>query len=189
MRLELVETEKQKTLTKDLICNNHSYVPTYKSVGRKIDWLIYDNDELMGMIGIGSSTYPPCKDILRHLNITKDDYRKMFNNFGNNWRFCFSNKKKNLGTQTLKAFRKDAPIQWKLKYGDTLKYIITFVGAGKTGAVYRADNWELIGKTAGLPKHKSSSMKWHDNAELKKLFVKPTGENKKLIFIKHLKKN
>jgi hypothetical protein len=29
-------------------------------------------------------------------------------------------------------------------------------------------------------------MKWHDNAELKKLFVKPTGENKKIILIKSL---
>jgi hypothetical protein len=47
-----------------------------------------------------------------------------------------------------------------------------------------ADNWKKIGETAGLPAHKSSSMKWNNNAELKELFVKPTGENKKIIFIK-----
>jgi hypothetical protein len=45
----------------------------------------------------------------------------------------------------------------------------------------------MIGETAGLPKHKSSSMKWNNKQELKELFVKPTGENKKLIFIKRLK--
>ena len=29
-------------------------------------------------------------------------------------------------------------------------------------------------------------MKWNDKKELKELFVKPTGENKKLIFIKKI---
>jgi len=44
----------------------------------------------------------------------------------------------------------------------------------------------MIGETAGLPKHKSSSMKWNNKKELKELFVKPTGENKKLIFIRRI---
>ena len=44
----------------------------------------------------------------------------------------------------------------------------------------------MIGQTAGLPKHKSVSMKWHSSEELKELYVKPTGENKKLIFIKKI---
>ena len=72
------------------------------------------------------------------------------------------------------------------KYGNELKHIITFVGGDRDGAVYKADNWNFIGKTAGLPKHKSVSMKWNNKEELKKLYVKPTGENKKLIFIKSL---
>jgi len=65
-----------------------------------------------------------------------------------------------------------------------LVHLFTFVGGGNSGAVYKADNWELIGKTAGLPKHKSSSMKWNTKKQLKELFVKPTGENRKLIFVK-----
>ena len=48
------------------------------------------------------------------------------------------------------------------------------------------DNWNFIGETSGLPKHKSSSMKWNTKEELKTLFVKPTGENKKLIFGKKI---
>ena len=93
---------------------------------------------------------------------------------------------KNGGTQILKQLRNLAPKAWKEKYGDDLKYLITFVGGGNNGAVYKADNWKMIGETAGLPKHKSSSMKWNNKEELKKLFVKPTGENKKLIFIKEI---
>ena len=62
-----------------------------------------------------------------------------------------------------------------------------FVGGGNNGAVYKADNWKHIGFTAGLPEHKSSSMKWDNKDKLKNLFVKPTGENKKMIFIKEIK--
>ncbi len=93
----------------------------------------------------------------------------------------------NAGSQILKQLRQLAPIEWKKKYGDDLKYLITFVGGGNNGAVYKADNWEMIGETAGLPKHKSSSMKWNNKEELKDLFVKPTGENKKMIFIRRIK--
>jgi hypothetical protein len=190
--IELVQvtTQEQKELVKNIIINNHSYVPTNSSVGRRIDWLIYYQDDLLpeciGMIGIGSSVYPPPKDILRHLSVSKEEYKSLFNSIANNWRFCFAKSIKNAGTQVLKQLRSKAPIAWKQKYGDDLKHIITFVGAGKNGAVYLADNWKKIGETAGLPQHKSSSMKWHSGEQLKELFVKPTGENKKIILIKDL---
>ena len=77
--------------------------------------------------------------------------------------------------------------RWKKKYGDDLNYILTFVGGGNNGAVYKADNWDMVGETAGLPKHKMVSMKWNDKEELKEKFVKPTGENKKLIFVTQAK--
>jgi hypothetical protein len=192
IELMQVKTPEQKELVKNIIENNHSYVPTNSSVGRRIDWLIYHQEEDMvlpeciGMIGLGSSVYPPPKDILRHLGMSKQEYKVAFNSIANNWRFCFSKRIKNAGTQVLKQLRQKAPGAWKEKYGDDLRCIITFVGAGKNGAVYLADNWKQIGETAGLPAHKSSSMKWHTGEELKELFVKPTGENKKIILIKDL---
>ena len=186
--IELIEvsTKEQKTLVKHIIENHHSYVPTNSSVGRRIDWLIYYDNEPVGMIGIGSSVYPPPKDILRHLNLSKDEYKAVFNTIANNWRFCMIKSIKNGGSQILKQLRQKAPSAWKTKYGNELNHIITFVGAGKNGAVYLADNWIKIGETAGLPKHKSSSMKWNTGEQLKELFVKPTGENKKIILIKKL---
>ena len=186
IELRLISNESDRELAKNIVENHHSYVPTYKSVGRRIDWLIYIDDELCGMIGIGSSTYPPCKDILRHLGMTKNDYKEQFNSFANNWRFCMMKSVKNAGTGILKRLRKQSPIEWKRKYGDDLKYLITFVGAGHNGAVYLADNWRCIGKTSGLPSHKSVSMKWDDGDMIKEKFVKPTGENAKLIFLKKL---
>lgn len=182
--LRLITNKNDRDIAKHIVENHHSYVPSFNSVGRRIDWLIYYDNEIVGMIGIGSSTYPPCKDILEKLSINKTQYKNIFNNIANNWRFCVTKHIPNLGTQVLKLLRQEAPIEWKKKYGDVLRYLITFVGGGNNGAVYKADNWEHIGYTAGLPKHKSSSMKWHSNDELKERFVKPNGENRKMIFIK-----
>jgi hypothetical protein len=187
--LRLVKTDEQKLIVQRIIGMYHSYVPTHRSVGRRIDWIVYDDDgfTIFGMIGIGSSIYPPSKDILRYIGKTKNEYKKIFNSIGSNWRFCMIAHQKNLGTQILKEFRKNAKIEWQKKYGDELKYIITFVGDGHDGAIYKADNWKCIGKTSGLPPHKSSSMKWNTNDELKETFVKPIGgELQKLIFIKEL---
>lgn len=188
VELKLITTEKDRKLAKYIVENHHSYVPTFSSVGRRIDWLVIVDGDVKGMIGIGSSTYPPCKDLLSHLHISKSDYKLIFNNIANNWRFCMVEKLPNIGTQVLKELRAQAPIAWKQKYGDDLLYLITFVAGGNNGAVYKADNWELIGKTSGLPSHKSVSMKWDDKEGIKQKFVKPTGENCKLIFFKSLSK-
>jgi len=190
MQLQLVESDIQKKLVKNIIEKHHSYVPTAKSVGRRIDWLIYEDDkfpsECIGMIGIGSSVYPPPKDMLNYIGMSKNEYKDNFNSFANNWRFCMTKSIKNAGTKILKQLRELAPIEWKNKYGDNLTHLITFVGGGNNGAVYKADNWNMIGETAGLPKHKSSSMKWDSGEQLKQKFVKPTGENKKIILYKYL---
>jgi len=191
MILVQVSSKEQKELVKQIIEKHHSYVPTNSSVGRRIDWLIYESDDFgsqpIGMIGLGSSVYPPPKDILIRMGLSMKEYRSIFNCVANNWRFCMSKSIKNAGTQILRQLRELAPIAWKEKYGNDLKVLITFVAGGNTGAVYRADNWEVIGKTAGLPKHKSSSMKWDNSEQLKEKFVKPTGENQKIILYKDIR--
>ena len=196
--IELVKDLSQKKVVKSIIENHHSYVASNDSVGRRIDWLVYHSDytnvlgleKPIGMIGIGSSVYPCPKDILNFLGKKADEYKepKHFNTIANNWRFCMTKSIKNAGTQILKQVRKQAPIEWKKKYGDDLKWLITFVAGGNNGAVYKADNWKQICETAGLPKHKAVSMKWNKD-DLNTMFVKPTGENKKIIFIKKLQKN
>ena len=195
--IELVRDISQKKVVKSIIENHHSYVASNDSVGRRIDWLVYHSDytnilgveKPIGMIGIGSSVYPCPKDILNFLGKKADEYKepKHFNTIANNWRFCMTKSIKNAGTQILKQVRKQAPIEWKKKYGDDLKWLITFVAGGNNGAVYKADNWKQIGETAGLAKErKSFSVKWNSAEYLKETFLPPTGENKKIIFIKKL---
>ena len=195
MKLELVNMEWQKKVVKRMIEKHHSYVPSNSSVGRRIDWLIYHPDYLnalgvpqaVGMIGVGSSVYPPPKDLLRYVGMSKSEYKDNFNSFANNWRFCMTKSIPNAGSQVLKQLRHHAPIEWEKKYKNFLTHILTFVGGGNNGAVYKADNWDMVGETAGLPKHKMVSMKWDGKEQLKEKFVKPTGENKKLIFVTQVK--
>ena len=56
-------------------------------------------------------------------------------------------------------------------------------GIHATGISYFKNN-----KVNTLSEHKSSSMKWDNSEELSKKFVKPTGENRKIIFYKYHKK-
>tara|TARA_Y100000004_G_scaffold160278_2_gene187619 strand:- start:606 stop:1184 length:579 start_codon:yes stop_codon:yes gene_type:complete len=192
MILKLVENDIQKAMVKRIIVKHHSYVPTHRSVGRRIDWLVYENDDFgskpVGMIGIGSSVYPPPKDLLRYVGMTKSEYKDNFNSFANNWRYCMTKSIPNAGSQILKQLRYLAPIEWEKKYKNFLSHLITFVGGDNNGAVYKSDNWEMVGETAGLPDHKSLSMKWDNKSQLKTKFVKPTGENKKLIFVTEIKR-
>ena len=191
MILQVVESDLQKRLVKSIITKHHSYVPSNRSVGRRIDWLIYEDDEFpsrcIGMIGIGSSVYPPPKDLLRYVGMTKSEYKDNFNSFANNWRFCMTTPIPNAGSRILKQLRHLAPIEWEKKYKNFLTHIITFVGGGNNGAVYKSDNWKMVGETSGLPSHNMVSMKWDNKEDLKEKFVKPTGENKKLIFVTQVK--
>jgi hypothetical protein len=161
IKFKLISTKSDWNIARTLVEQNHSYVPNLNTIGRHIDFLIEDENGFLGFVGIGSATYPPCKDVLNFLNCTKEDYKSIFNNLANNWRFCLVRKVPNIGTQVLKLFREYSKFYWKEKYGDELRYIITFVGAGHDGAIYKADNWKLVVKTSGLKKHKSFSMKWN----------------------------
>ena len=89
IKLVVANDKTSKNFIKETIKEFHSYVPSVSSVGRRIDWVVFNDDKPIGMIGIGSSVYPPPKDILTHINMTKNEYKNNFNQFANNWRFCF----------------------------------------------------------------------------------------------------
>ena len=146
LSLSVASDKNSKEFIKETIQNFHSYVPTTASVGRRIDWVVFNEGKPVGMIGIGSSVYPPPKDILNYVNMKKEEYKNNFNSFANNWRFCMREKIKNAGTQILKELRKQAPIMWKEKYGQELKYLITFVAGGNNGAVIKQITGFIVAK-------------------------------------------
>lgn len=184
IKIKIAETLQDKKEADYIVAKYHSYVSSTRTVGRCLKYLIYYQDEIIGTFWLGSGFKPTPKNILDYFNLSQSEYDKIFNTIADNKRFCVISRIPNIGSQILSRIRKRAKKDWRDKYGDELIAIITTIGDGKRGSVYLADNWVKIGETAGLPKRdKSVSMKWNNSNEIKERYVKPTGENKKIILI------
>ena len=184
INVRLAESTVDKKIADDIVVRFHSYVSTPKVVGRCLKYIInYDNNDV-GTFWIGSGFKPTPKDILNYFGMSQSEYDKIFNEVADNKRFCMVEKIPNLGSQILKQIRNRAREDWRNRYGDDLRAIVTTIGSEKNGSVYLADNWKPIGETAGLPPdRKSVSMKWDNKESISKKYVKPTGEDKKKILI------
>ena len=182
--ISIAETKNQKKIADNIVINYHSYVSKARTVGRVIKYIISYEEEIVGTFWLGSGFKPTPKSILNYFKVGQKQFDSIFNEVADNKRFCMVRHIPNLGTQILKKIRNRAKADWKEKYGNNLRAIVTTIGDGKKGSVYLADNWTKIGETAGLPSNrKSVSMKWDDNLSINEKFVKPTGENKKIILI------
>lgn len=180
----IAKTKQDKRIADEIVVKYHSYVSSARTVGRCIKYLISYDGKIVGTFWVGSGFKPTPKSILNYFNKSQSEFDAIFNTVADNKRFCMAESIPNLGTQILKKIRNRAKQDWHDKYGDELNAIVTTIGDGKKGSVYLADNWEKIGQTAGLPSNrKSVSMKWDDTDNIKEKYVKPTGENKKLILI------
>jgi len=188
IKIRIAETKQEKQIADKIVVDFHSYVKSPRTVGRCIKYIVSYENQDVATFWLGSGFKPTPKAILNFFNVSQSDYDKMFNEVADNKRFCIKeNPIKNFGSQVLSLIRKRAKDDWFNRYGNNLQAIITTIGDGKTGSVYLADNWQKIGKTAGLPKrNKSVSMKWNNKEEIQERYVKPTGENKKIILVKCL---
>ena len=141
-------------------------------VGRSLNYLIYKNKEIVGIIGVNS---PPL------------NYKKFNDFFGKGKELKFLNNnvfkliitEHNLGTKVLKLLRNTVLKDYKEKYREELMGLITFVEPPRTGAMYKADNWTYLGMTEGVQCHRRGDLgKW-----INKEWSEGT---KKLIFAKKL---
>jgi len=185
INIRIAETNGDKNIANNIVIDFHSYVSSPRTVGRCIKYIISYNTKDVATFWLGSGFKPTPKAILNFFKVSQKEFDKMFNEVADNKRFCIKeNPIPNFGSQILSRIRKRATTDWFNKYGNNLKGILTTIGDNKNGAVYLADNWKVIGKTAGLPKrNKSVSMKWNTKEEISERYIKPTGENKKLILI------
>jgi len=180
--VELAESTADKQLCDKFVVEHHSYVANAKTVGRVLKYMIFVDAKFYGTFWLGSGFKPTPKALLNHLGLSQKEFDPLFNTIADNKRFCVKGGVPNVGSRILRAVRTRAKEDWHNRYGDDLRAIVTTIGGGKTGAVYLADNWVVIGETSGLPSaRKSVSMKWDDGDKIAERFVKPTGENKKLI--------
>ena len=126
-----------------------SHYPKSKGiVGRALCYLIYLDKELAGIIGCAS----PPKNYKIFQEFMKCDEKF----FVNNNVFRLIKHEKNLGTRVLKLFRNQIRGDYRDKFGDDLIGIVTFVEKPRTGALYKADNWTLLGETQGKRMRRNS---------------------------------
>lgn len=133
------------------------YVANNGQIGRQLHYLIYVDEDIVGII-TGASCVYSVRARNNFFNILPENRTEKLNGIINNTVFRVETSFPNLGTQVLKLFRNQARADWYELYGDYVIGFETFVfGDNRTGAVYRADNWVYVGQTRGSAK-KSKGM-------------------------------
>ncbi len=114
-------------------------------VGRQLNYLIYYKGEPIGIIGVSS---PPLNYKLFRTYFNIDNDKPFLNN--NVFRIVNKPNDKNIGTKILKLLRTVSKYDYKNRYNDKLLGLVTFVEPPRTGAIYKADNWNYLGETQGI---------------------------------------
>jgi hypothetical protein len=119
-----------------------SHYPGSKGiVGRAMCYLVYNKGEAVGIIGCSS---PPKNYKIFNEYFNVDEKLFVMNNV-----FRLIENDQNLATRVLRIFRHTIKADYKQKYGDDIVGIATFVEKPRTGVIYKADNWDLLGETEG----------------------------------------
>lgn len=155
------------------------YVKNNGSVGQQLHYLIYLNNECVGIISGGSAVYS-VKSRDDYFGITKGNRQIAINGIIDNTVFRLEKNIPNLATQILKKWRKRVAVDWEIRYGVRPCGFETFVieNERRKGSLYKADNWDFVGKTQGSTKLHQHGI---DN-KFQRIEVP-----QKLIFCKHIK--
>jgi hypothetical protein len=135
------------------------YIPNNGTHGQQIHFIVYDNNELVGIISGASSVYGvESRD--RFFNIPKDKQTKQdyyLPAIINNVVFRLEVHTKNLGTKILSKWRKTISLLWEEIYNVPVIGFETFIIENETrkGSMYKADNWLFVGETKGSTKNHS----------------------------------
>ena len=160
--IELVEVidKEQKRIYRETINEYHKYKNWKDYPGRRIGWIVYEDDIIVGVLGIASS---PMNLGQRDKYIGWSRPAKMLhlNNIASNYRFCMI--KTGMGRRVLSKLNHIAKERWLSKYGDKLLMLDTMVKPPFDGKVYTASGWIFVGMTKGIslkrPPSKSLLMK------------------------------
>jgi hypothetical protein len=129
------------------------YIPNHGTIGQQAHFLIHYKNEIVGIISGASPVYATSpRD--RFFGVDKKNRSKFLQGIVNNTVFRLENHEPNLATRVLKLWRNVIPHFWYEKYGTVVYGFETFVIENDTrkGTLYKADNWTLVGTTAGATK-------------------------------------
>ena len=149
------------------------YIPNHGAIGQQLHYLIYLDNEVVGIISGGASAYSvKCRD--DYFGINSDNRQVSLNGIVDNTVFRLEKNLPNLGTQILKRWRKQVAIDWEKKYGVKVCGFETFIieNEHRKGSMYKADNWDFVGYTQGSSKaHDKGISNVHHRVESEKKLV------------------
>lgn len=154
---------------------NRHYVSNRGCHGQQLHYLVWlsDGDQIiLGGIISGASAVWSVKLRDEFFGLTKDNRQGGLPSIVNNVVFRLEVHEKNLATRVLSLWRRRVSADWRAKYGVAVHGFETFVveEPHRKGALYLADNWTLLGETAGNTKsHKGLANKTERLATTPKL--------------------
>ena len=132
------------------------YIPNKGAHGQQIHFIVWDDDVRAGIISGGSSVYAvKARDEFFGIPSNKEERESLWlPSIVNNTVFRLETTRPNLGTETLRRWRSVTRELWPQLYGVPVIGFETFIieESFRRGAMYKADNWQLVGETAGNTK-------------------------------------
>lgn len=137
---------------------NRHYIPNRGQIGQQLHYLIYDDNDLAGIISGASAAYSvkPRDDFF---GLSSDNMLRgvQLNGLVNNSVFRIEKTRPNLASQVLAMWRKQVAKDWEELYGARVAGFETFVieerrtdMTDRIGNLYLADNWTRVGVTKGF---------------------------------------
>jgi len=155
--INLVRCKRTDPLYQDI--RNRHYVANKGCHGQQLHYLIYLDDNLVGIIS-GASSVWAVKSRDEYFGLTKENKKVALPSIINNVVFRLETHLPNLATQVLSVWRKIISVDWEEHYKVKVHGFETFVVEEdfRKGALYKADNWDFLGQTYGNTKtHKGLS--------------------------------
>jgi hypothetical protein len=134
----------------------------YRGVhGQQIHFLIRHHSKIVGIISGASPVYATLpRD--NFFGITKQNRQKCLNGIIDNVLFRLEKHEPNLASRCLSIWRKVTALLWEDLYQVPVFGFETFIDEVRAGygfrdaALYKADNWMIVGETSGSTKHHGS---------------------------------
>jgi hypothetical protein len=152
------------------------YVANHGTQGQQLHFIIHYKDQVVGIISAASSVYcvKPRDDFFQIPSDKLTRQQLYLPAIINNTVFRLEYHEKNLATKVLAKWRKVSIDLWQQLYGVEVIGFETFVVENDTrkGALYKADNWDMVGYTSGSAKaHGKGGMsgKHHREETVKKI--------------------
>lgn len=149
--IELIKVKRTDPRYQEI--RNRHYVENRGCHGQQLHYLIYYNENLIGIIS-GASSVWAVKARDDYFGLNKDNKQKGLPSIINNVVFRLEYHEKNLATKVLKIWRNRISKDWEERYGVVVHGFETFVVENDTrkGCLYKADNWDYVGRTFGSTK-------------------------------------